>query len=113
MAPGTFDFRADLWVGRDRSIKLPVDAIVQPKVPGPDAMPVLIEAKWAGDFTNTNKRRKEEATKNRQIREAYPGARLLLFLCGYFDTGYLGYEAAEGLDWVWEHRIEDLLELGI
>lgn len=29
------------------------------------------------------------------------------------DTGYLGYEAAEGLDWVWEHRIDDLAQLGI
>jgi len=27
---------------------------------------------------------------------------------GYFDSGYLGYEAAEGIDWVWEHRIDDL-----
>ena len=26
---------------------------------------------------------------------------------------YLGYEAAEGLDWVWEHRIDDLLQLEI
>ena len=23
-----------------------------------------------------------------------------LFLCGYFDSGYLGYEAAEGIDWI-------------
>ena len=37
----------------------------------------------------------------------------ILFLCGYFGTDYLGYEAAEGIDWVWEHRIEDLLKLGL
>ena len=36
-----------------------------------------------------------------------------LFLCGYFGSDYLGYEAAEGIDWVWEHRIEDLLKLGL
>ena len=36
-----------------------------------------------------------------------------LFLCGYFDSGYLGYEAAEGIDWVWEHRIEDFTEYGL
>ncbi|MEE8514456.1 MAG: XamI family restriction endonuclease, partial [Gammaproteobacteria bacterium] len=36
-----------------------------------------------------------------------------LFLCGYFDSGYLGYEAAEGIDWVWEHRIDDLALFGI
>jgi len=25
----------------------------------------------------------------------------------------LGYEAAEGIDWVWEHRIDDLVKLGL
>ena len=42
-----------------------------------------------------------------------PGVEYLLFLCGYFDAGYLGYEAAEGIDWIWEHRIGDLDGLGI
>jgi hypothetical protein len=37
----------------------------------------------------------------------------ILFLCGYFDSGYLGYEAAEGIDCIWEHRISDLDRLGI
>ncbi len=37
----------------------------------------------------------------------------ILFLCGYFDSGYLGYEAAEGTDRIWEHRISDLHQLGI
>jgi hypothetical protein len=37
----------------------------------------------------------------------------VLFLCGYFDQGYLGYEAADGIDWIWEHRIEDIEKLGI
>lgn len=37
----------------------------------------------------------------------------VLFLCGYFDSGYLGYEAAEGIDWVWEHRIDDFAEFGL
>ena len=35
------------------------------------------------------------------------------FLCGYFDAGYLGYEAAERIDWIWEHRIDDLEKLGL
>ena len=80
----------------------------------PIKIPVLIEAKSAGDFTNVNKRRKEEATKIRQIRGTYgEKARFVLFLCGYFDSGYLGYEAAEGIDWIWEHRIEDVEKLGL
>lgn len=32
--------------------------------------------------------------------------------CGGLDSGYLGYEAAEGINWIWEHRISDMNELG-
>ena len=39
-----------------------------------------------------------------QLRRTYgDNVRYILFLCGYFDTGYPGYEAAEGIGWVWEH----------
>nr|MBC8361761.1 XamI family restriction endonuclease [Candidatus Desulfatibia profunda] len=76
--------------------------------------PFLIEAKSAGDFTNVNKRRKEEAIKMQQLRSTYGRSiKYVLFLCGYFDSGYLGYEAAEGIDWVWEHRIDDLKQFGL
>jgi len=85
-----------------------------PKASSSGQLPVLIEAKSAGDFTNVNKRRKEEATKMNQLKQTY-GAdiKFYLFLCGYFDSGYLGYEAAEGIDWVWEHRIDDLAQFGL
>jgi hypothetical protein len=74
----------------------------------------MVEAKSAGDFTNTNKRRKEEAKKFSQLRSTCgEDVCYIVFLCGYFDSGYLGYEAADGIDWVWEHRIEDLEQLGI
>jgi XamI restriction endonuclease len=114
LKPGSFTFRLNLKVGADDKIKLPIDAVVQPLSAVEGSLPILIEAKSAGDYTNTNKRRKEEATKNRQLREKYGSkTQLVLFLRGYFDAGYLGYEAAEGLDWIWEHRIEDLREAGI
>jgi len=49
-----------------------------------------------------------------QLRSTYSSkVQFNLFLCGYFDTGYLGYEAAESIDWVWEHRIDDLTLFGI
>lgn len=77
-------------------------------------VPLFVEEKSAGDFTNTNKRRKEEAVKMAQLRQTYGvRVRFILFLCGYFDSGYLGYEAAEGIDWVWEHRIADLEKFGV
>lgn len=114
MESGTFGFRVNVVVGRERPVNLPIDVVVQPKRPHPNRLPILIEAKSAGDFTNTNKRRKEEATKIRQLKATFgPEAQLVLFLCGYFDSGYLGYEAAEGIDWVWEHRISDLEQLGL
>lgn len=116
MAPGTFSFRTNAIVknSRGQSVNMPIDAVIQLPTPQPGQMPILIEAKSAGDFTNTNKRRKEEATKIHQLRATYGDkVQLVLFLCGYFDSGYLGYEAAEGMDWVWEHRIEDMEQLGI
>lgn len=117
MPPGTFNFRMNVPInqeGREKSINIPIDAVIMPKSANAGDMPLFFEAKSAGDFTNTNKRRKEEAVKMAQLRSTY-GASVCfnLFLCGYFDTGYLGYEAAEGIDWAWEHRIDDLALFGI
>jgi XamI restriction endonuclease len=117
MPPGTFCFRMNVPVKLDggaKTINIPIDAAIMPKRTTADQLPLFFEAKSAGDFTNTNKRRKEEAVKMAQLRRNYGSdVRFNLFLCGYFDTGYLGYEAAEGIDWVWEHRIDDLAKFGI
>ena len=114
MEPGTYAFRMNLTVGRSLKVNIPIDVVIQPKNLRRDRLPILIEAKSAGDFTNTNKRRKEEATKIHQLQAAYSATvPFVLFLCGYFGSDYLGYEAAEGIDWVWEHRIDDLVKLGL
>lgn len=120
MQPGTYAFRMNVPVkmiddkGKEKLVNIPVDAVIMPLSAKPGDYPLLIEAKSAGDFTNVNKRRKEEAQKMTQLRNTYGDAiRFGLFLCGYFDSGYLGYEAAEGIDWVWEHRIDDLAKYGI
>jgi type II restriction enzyme len=117
MEPGTFSFRMNVPVkleGGLQTINIPIDAVVMPKSAKKGELPLFFEAKSAGDFTNTNKRRKEEAVKMAQLRSNYgEGVHFNLFLCGYFDSGYLGYEAAEGIDWVWEHRIDDLAQFGI
>lgn len=114
MEAATYTFRMNLAVGKELKVNIPVDVVIQPKKLRKDRLPILIEAKSAGDFTNTNKRRKEEATKIHQLQDAYGKAvTFVLFLCGYFGSDYLGYEAAEGIDWVWEHRVEDLEKLGL
>ncbi len=52
--------------------------------------------------------------KMHQLRASYGNTVVfVLFLCGYFGSDYLGYEAAEGIDWVWEHRVDDLKLLGL
>jgi hypothetical protein len=118
MESGTFAFRLNVLVrpskAEARTVKIPIDAVIQPKSARLPHLPLLIEAKSAGDFTNVNKRRKEEATKINQLKATYGDQVVfVLFLCGYFDAPYLGYEAAEGIDWIWEHRIDDIDELGI
>lgn len=116
MTPGTFSFRLNVQVlaGTTKAVNIPVDAVIMPKTAQAGQLPILVEAKSAGDFTNTNKRRKEEAVKMAQLKAAYGNeVQFVLFLCGYFDSGYLGYEAAEGIDWIWEHRVEDLAKLGL
>jgi len=115
--PGEFAFHLNINVVNgdgDSRVNIPVDVAIQPKDAKKGRLPIMIEAKSAGDFANVNKRRKEEAQKITQLRRTY-GNRVsfVLFLCGYFDTGYLGYEAAEGIDWVWEHRISDMRKLGL
>ena len=118
LLPGQFAIHLNL-TGRAsgdsaRPVNIPVDVVVVPREAKPGTFPVLIEAKSAGDFTNVNKRRKEEAQKIEQLRRQYGvDVPFVLFLCGYFDPGYLGYEAAERIDWIWEHRIDDMEKLGL
>lgn len=117
MKAGTFAYHLNVSVsleGGQTRINIPIDVAVMPRKKAKNGLPILIECKSAGDFTNTNKRRKEEAVKIAQLRANYgKDICFILFLCGYFDSGYLGYEAAEGLDWAWEHRIDDLAKFGL
>ena len=116
MPPGTFAHHINVHAKliRRKTVKIPIDVAIMRKDAKAGDFPLLMECKSAGDFTNTNKRRKEEATKIAQLKDTF-GAEVefILFLCGYFDSGYLGYEAAEGIDWVWEHRLDDLEKAGV
>ena len=97
----------------DRKVNMPGDVLIQPRKARQGDFPIILEAKSAGDFTNVNKRKKEEASKIRLLKETYRNVRFVLFLGGYFDSSYLGYEAAAGIDWIWEHRISDMEKLGL
>lgn len=118
MVPGTFAMRLNVPIqlvnewGASKQVNIPIDMAIMPRSAQYGTLPLMIEAKSAGDFTNTNKRRKEEAIKLQQLKNTHGSdVRFVLFLCGYFGSDYLGYEAAEGIDWVWEHRMSDLEEM--
>ena len=117
LEPGQFAYHLNINValedGAEPTVNIPVDVAIQPKKAHAGDLPLIIEAKSAGDFANVNKRRKEEAQKIAQLKRTYGEVNFVLFLCGYFDGAYLGYEASEGIDWIWEHRIEDMEKLGL
>ena len=116
MRPGTFSYHVNVPVSvkGEKDVNVSVDVMVKRRGATAEELPIMIECKSAGDYVNTNKRRKEEAIKMEQLRNNYgKGVEYVLFLCGYFDAGYLGYEAAEGIDWVWEHRIVDFDKLSL
>jgi hypothetical protein len=109
MPAGSFAFGRNVRVVREdgEPQNLPVDCVVAPL---DDRLPLAcIELKSAGDFTNVNKRRKEESDKHDALRRAHgDDAVFLLQLFGYFGRSYLGFEASAGIDWAWDHRLDDL-----
>mgnify|MGYP002785486816 CR=1 FL=1 len=75
MPPGTYSFRLNVPVNLategEKIINIPIDAVIMRQTAQPGDFPMLVEAKSAGDFTNVNKRKKEEAQKMRQLRATY------------------------------------------
>ncbi len=109
MTPGTFGFGRNVRVVREdgEPQNLPVDCVIAPL--DADLPLACVEMKSAGDFTNVNKRRKEESDKHDSLRRSHGDkAVFLLQLFGYFGHTYLGFEASAGIDWAWDHRLDDL-----
>jgi hypothetical protein len=111
MTSGRFTFGRNVEVMRADGApqNLPVDCVVAP-LDG-DLPLACVELKSAGDFTNVNKRRKEESDKHDALERAHGDkAIFLLQLFGYFDRNYLSFEASAGIDWAWDHRLGDFAE---
>lgn len=112
MDPGSFTFGLNVPVmqaGKTIPQALPIDVAIMPLNASAGDLPLLLDTRSSGDYARANKRRVEDADKFTSLRATYgANARFVLHLSGYFDTGYLGYVAAEGIDWVWEHRVADL-----
>lgn len=114
MTPGRFTFNYPVMTAiQAGKVTVPVDAMIQSRIPRPSRLPIMVEVKSSANFTNTQKPRSEAKTVN-QLKATFANdVCYVAFLCGYFDCGYLGYDAADGIDWVWAHRLDDFAKLGI
>jgi type II restriction enzyme len=78
-------------------------------------LPIFLEAKSMTDEVNPNKRQKEEAQKVDNVRRKWQDKserlNFILLLGGTVPRRYLEVEAGSGLDWIWEHRVNDLNRL--
>ena len=109
MPPGTFTLCLRLPVDSPRSsAKRSVYCAVKPLTARISDFPVLIAARTAVNANNISQRGMAEARKFERVKARYGDAvKCLLFLRGHFHPEYLGAVAAEGMDWVWEHRTSD------
>jgi hypothetical protein len=90
------------------------DVVVRPKQSASDSLPIIVLAALFGSFGESFRRRKTEVNRISRFRLAYgEDVPIVLALWGHVDAGYLGCQAAEGVDWVWAHRLSDFTECGI
>lgn len=116
--PGTYCCHASVegLTSENKVLKQTVDILIKPSHAQSTDFPIFIEAKSMADAANPNKRQKEEAHKldhlqRRWVKDSEHPIFFILLLGGIVPIRYLEVEAGSGLDWIWEHRIEDLESL--
>lgn len=113
MPPGMFTAPPTVSTEKKQTpVKTPIDCLVKPLRASKRVKPFVIEIKSSGNATTTLIWRRKEAKKFELLKERYgANVKFILLLCGHFDPGYLGYVGAEGIEWAWEHRLDDLTSL--
>jgi len=109
LPPKTFTFQLQVKVrsSSENTVRIPIDVAVKP-VSSPRV--VLVEAKAAGDFTNPNKRRKEDEARYKHLLTGLGKNNFvyIMYLFGYFNQKYLDHLKAAEIPWVWEHNLDAL-----
>jgi hypothetical protein len=109
MPPGTYDFGVTLPLVMGTYDRVSCDVLIRPEHVALRVAATLLDVRSTPKPTFTSTGRGADAIKLRELRLTYgESVAYLLMLGGSFDPGYLGIQAAEGLDWVWEHRLTDL-----
>ena len=112
--PGTYKLDAHVPLVMGTHSTVAIDVVIQRKRRDVAQMPLLLDVKSSPSFAAANKHHGESAEKLKWLRMTYGNSiPFVLMLGGHFDAGYLGVQAAEGVDWVWEHRVDDVEGLGV
>ncbi len=107
--PGTYTRFAAIPAAMGKYAFLPVNALIQLAEPRADGLPVLIQCESHRSFPEATRHRDAHRDTARGLRVTYgEDMPFVLMLGGYFGGDYLGAQAAEGIDWVWQHRLNDL-----
>ena len=98
----------------NQNLNNPVDCLIMPKHGGKNYLPIFLEAKSMTDKANPNKRQKEEGKKFENLRRRWHSQNqqgpfcYLLLVGGVIPNRYLETEQNQGIDWIYEDRVEDL-----
>jgi len=115
--PGTFAsrFKASIQSsGGSHRDRAQADVVIKPKQSASDGLPTFLLTALFGSFEESFRRRTTEVMRISKLRSAHGNdIPVVLALWGYVDAGYLGCQAAEGIDWIWAHRLNDFAECGI
>ena len=107
--PGMYEFGVTLPLTMGIYDRASFDVLIQQKHTLLNGMPILLDVRSTATAAGARNLRDADAKKLRDLRMTYGEAiPYALMLGGSFDPGYLGTQAAEGIDWVWQHRLNDL-----
>ncbi|NLF70816.1 MAG: XamI family restriction endonuclease [Candidatus Anammoximicrobium sp.] len=112
--PGTYAFFMSVPAALGKNALLPIDALVQPIKPRVDVLRIFIQTESWSNFAESIRHTSSQRNTAWALRMTYgEDVPFALMLGGYVAAGYLGTQAAEGIDWVWQHRLADLQVLGL
>jgi hypothetical protein len=90
MQPDTFSFRLNVLVrpskAEAKTVKIPIDEVIQPKNAKLPHLPILIEAKSARDFTNVTSAAKKKRSKSTTSKPRTAWTSSLYFSCAGIST---------------------------
>ena len=112
MPQGTFAIDQPVVAGSHTPVLLTLDAVVQPHSSRGQQAPVFLD--WTSLADASAAKLAKEATRLRLLKETFGGETAVLsILVGSFDKQYLDARATRNLDWIWEHRLDDLGAAGV